>query len=129
MEATGQRDEAAMAALGTAVVFQRTVGHAAIEARGRELAQLLMRELGRLPGVQLYTSPDPARSSTVVTLRPGTLDPRKLATVLYERDRIAVSARAGQDRPGIRLSPHLFNTTEEVERAVGAIKRTLASGL
>ena len=129
MEATGQRDEAAMAALGTAIEFQRTVGHAAIEARGRELAQFLMRELGRLPHVHLYTDPRPTHSTTVVTLRPASLDPRKLAAALYERDHIAVTARAGTDRPGIRLSPHLFNTMPELERTVAAVKRYLTTGV
>ncbi len=129
MEATGQRDEAAMAALGDAIAFQRTVGHAAIEARSRELAQFLMRDLGRLPGVHLYTDPRPSHSSTVVTLRPGSLDPRRLATALYDRDRIAVTARGGTDRPGIRLSPHLFNTMGEMERVVSALRGYLARGL
>jgi isopenicillin-N epimerase len=129
MEATGQRDEAAMAALGTAIEFQRTVGHAAIETRGRELATFLMQELGRLPGVHLYTDPRPTHSTTVVTLRPGSLDPRKLAATLYEKDRVAVTARAGTDRPGIRLSPHLFNTMAELERVVTALRGYIARGL
>lgn len=129
MEATGQRDEAAMAALGTAIEFQRTVGHAAIEARSRELAQFLMREFSGMPGVYLYTDPRPSHSSTVVTMRPAALDPRKLAAALYERDRVAVTARGGTDRPGVRFSPHLFNTMAEVERAVAAVKRYLATGV
>ncbi len=129
MEATGQRDEAAMAALGTAITFQRTVGHAAIEARSRELAQFLMREFARMPGVQLYTDPRPTHSTTVVTMRPASLDPRRLAAALYEKDRVAVSARAGTDRPGVRFSPHLFNTMAELERTVNAVRRYLASGV
>lgn len=129
MEAMGQRDEAAMAALGEAVRFHRTVGHVAVETRVRDLSQFLMRELRALEGVHLYTDPAPHRSATVVTLRPGTLDPRKLASALYDNHRIASAARAGADRPGIRLSPHLYNTMAEMESVVVAIRRYLASGV
>ena len=128
-ESTGQRDEAAMSALGDAVSFQLAIGRAAIEARGRELAQAFMRDLSALPGVTVYTSTDPRRSASVVTFKPAALDPRKLGAALYERDRIAVTARAGTDRPGVRLSPHIYNTLADVERTVSAIRRYVASGL
>lgn len=37
--------------------------------------------------------------------------------------------RAGEDRPGLRLSPHLFNTMDEMDRAVAAIRRYMATGV
>ena len=129
LESSGQRDEAAMAALGDAVRFQLAIGRPAIEARGRELAGALMRGLSALPGVSLYTSTDPRRSATVVTFKPATLDPRRLATALYQNERIAVMPRAGDDRPGIRLSPHLYNTMDDVALVVGALKKYLAAGV
>jgi cysteine desulfurase/selenocysteine lyase len=129
VEGLGQRDEAALAALGDAFRFQTTIGRDAVEARVRELAQLLVAELAKLPGVEVYTPRDPARSAGVVTFRPGTLDPRRLLTALYEKEMIACTARAGEDRPGIRLSPHCYNPVSEVERVVAVVKRYLASGV
>ena len=128
-ESFGQRDEPAIRAFGDALQLQSRVGRAAIERRAQELAQALMAGLRRLEGVTLWTHPDPARSSAVVSFRPGGLDPDKLTLALYEKDRIVCAKRPGEDRGGIRLSPHFYNSHAEVERAVGAVKRYLASGV
>ena len=129
LEAMGQRDEPALAALGDAVRFQTGIGRAAIEARARELAQALIAGLRRLDGVTLWTHPDPERSAAVVSFRPAGLDVPRLATALYEEDGVVCAGRGGDDRPGIRLSPHLYNSLDEVDRAVAAIGRLLKSGV
>jgi selenocysteine lyase/cysteine desulfurase len=129
LEAMGQRDEPALAALGDAVRFQTEIGRDAIEARARELAQALMAGLRRLEGVTLWTHPDPGRSAAVVSFRPAGLDVAKLAAALYEQDGVVCATRGGGDRPGIRLSPHLYNTMAEVDRAVAAIGRFLKRGV
>jgi isopenicillin-N epimerase len=128
-ESFGQRDEPAIRALGEALRFQTRIGRPAIENRGRELAQAIMAELRKLPGVRLWTHPDPARSLAVVSFQPGGLDPQKLMLALYEKDRIVCAIRPGPDRGGLRFSPHFYNSHAEVERAVGAVKRYLATGL
>jgi len=128
-ESFGQRDEPAIQAFGEALQFQTKVGRAAIEARGRELAQALMAGLRNLPEVKVWTHADPARSLTIVSLLPGTLDPLKLTLALYEKDRIICATRAGADRGGVRFSPHFYNSHAEVERVVAALKRYLATGL
>jgi len=129
LEAMGQRDEPALAALGDAVRFQAKIGREAIDARARELAQALMAGLRRLDGVTLWTHPDPERSAAVVSLKPAGLDPRRLAAALYERDGVVCATLGGDDRPGIRLSPHLYNSLAEVDRVVAAVGRFLESGV
>lgn len=129
LEGMGQRDDAAIVAFGEALKFQTTIGRKAIEDRGRHLAQALMTGLKKLDGVRLWTSPDPSRSAAVVTFQPGTLDVRKLAAVLYERHQITGATRPGTDRPGLRLSPHLYNTMDEVERTLAALSTYLRTGL
>jgi selenocysteine lyase/cysteine desulfurase len=44
----------------------------------------------------------------------------KIAKALYERD-VCVDARAG----GIRISPHFFNTEEDVDRCFDALAELL----
>ncbi len=128
-ESFGQRDEPAIRAFGEALQLQARVGRAAIERRAQELAQALMAGLRKVDGVTLWTHPDPARSAAVVSFRPGSLDPDRLMLALYEKDGIICAKRPGADRGGIRLSPHLYNSHAEVERAVGAVKRYLATGV
>ncbi|MBI3264545.1 MAG: aminotransferase class V-fold PLP-dependent enzyme, partial [Acidobacteria bacterium] len=116
-------------AFGDALAFQNTIGRAMIEQRSRHLAQALMEGLRKLNGVQVWTSTDPARSAAVVSFRPASLDARKLNAALYENDQIACATRGGTDRPGLRFSPHIYNTMEEVDRTVAAIKRYVAAGV
>jgi selenocysteine lyase/cysteine desulfurase len=128
-EGFGQRDEATMIAFRAALEFQNSVGRAAIEKRARDLTTQLMAGLSRLPGVKVWTSPAPELRVAIVSFLPGTLDANKLATALYEKDKLAVATRGGQDRNGIRVSPHLYNSAGEVDRLLGALSRYLKSGV
>lgn len=129
MEGHGQRDDASVAAVVEALKFNASIGGAAIEKRARSLAQYLMVELRKLDGVQLWTDPDPSRSAAIVIFRPGSLDVRKLNAALTEKEKIVVTTRAGDHNPGLRISTHYFNTMEDVERTVGAIRKYMASGV
>ena len=128
-EAFGQRDEAALATLGAAVKFQDEIGRAAIEKRSRELASHLAAELQKVNGVTLWTVPDPARFGAIVVFKPAALDPRRFVTALYEKDRIVCATGGLPTRPGVRLSPHFYNTMEEMDRTVAAVRKYVSGGL
>jgi isopenicillin-N epimerase len=129
LEAIGQRDEPAIIGFAEAITFQEKIGRLVIEKRSRELAQALIAGLRQIDGVHLWTHTDPARSAAVVTFRPGTLDIRKLAAALYRNDHIGCATRTGSDRPGIRFSPHFYNTMAEVDRAVSATANYMRQGV
>jgi selenocysteine lyase/cysteine desulfurase len=129
LEAMGQRDEPAIIGFAEAIKFQDRIGRRAIESRSRQLAQALVEGLGKIDGVQLWTHTDASRSGAIVTFRPGNLDVTKLAAALYHNDRIGCATRTGRDRPGIRLSPHFYNTMAEVDRAVGAVAKYMRQGV
>ncbi len=129
LEGNGQRDDAALAAVAEALRFQKNIGRAVIERRTRALAQHVIDELKKVNGVTLVTHTDPARSAGIVIFKPGSLDPRKLATALSEKDHIIITARPGTDRTGLRFSPHFYNTMDEVDRATSAIRKYLVSGV
>jgi selenocysteine lyase/cysteine desulfurase len=128
-EGFGQRDEATMIAFRAALAFQDKVGRAAIEERGRQLATQLVAGLSTLPGVKIWTSPSPELRAAVVSFLPGTLDANKLATALYEKDKVAITTRGGQDRGGIRVSPHFYNSPAEVDRLLAALGGYLRTGV
>ena len=127
LEAYGQRDDAALASFSAALKFQDDIGRDVIERRSRDLAQHLLNELKTINGVTLYTAP--TQSAAIVIFKPGSLDPRKLGAALLEKDRVVCTTRAGADRPGLRFSPHFYNTMDEVDRSVAAIKGYIASGV
>jgi selenocysteine lyase/cysteine desulfurase len=125
-EAMGQRDDASIAAVAESVKFQGEVGRAVIEARARALAQTLMTELQSIAGVNLWTDPDPAHSAAIVIFRPGSLDARQLGTALAAEG-IACTTRGGQQNPGLRMSPHFYNTMDDMRAAADAIRRRMAA--
>jgi selenocysteine lyase/cysteine desulfurase len=129
MEGFGQRDEAALATLGAAVKFQSDIGRTTIEKRVRDLLQRLASELTKIDGVSLYTSTDSKRSAAILVFKPGSLDPRQVVTALYEKDRVVGATSGGAARPGVRLSPHFYNSMEEMDRAASAIRRYMTQGL
>ena len=127
LEAYGQRDDAALAAFSAALKFQGDIGRDVVERRARDLAQHMMSELKRIDGVTMYTVPE--HSAAIVIFKPGPLDPRKLGAALLANDKIVCTTRPGQDRPGLRFSPHFYNTTDEIDRSIAAIRRHMSTGV
>lgn len=127
-EGMGQRDEPAIMAFGEGIKFQQKVGKANIEARSRELTQALLAGLRKIAGVTIWTSPEPSRTVAVVSFQPGSLDANALATAL-EHDGIVCATRGGTDRPGIRFSPHFYNSMNDIEKAVRAVDKYMRSGV
>jgi isopenicillin-N epimerase len=128
-EGFGQRDEATMIAFREALTFQTRLGRTAVEQRARELAAQLLEGLAALPGVRVWTAPQPALHAAVVSFLPGSLDAGRLAAALYERDRVAITTRGGQDRSGLRVSPHFYNSPAEIDRLLAALGRYLRTGV
>ena len=129
LEAFGQRDEATMIAFAEALAFQTKIGRKAIEQRSRALTQQLLAGLRKIDGFKIFTSPEPDRTGAVVTFAPGTLDGRKLVAGLYDEHKIAVTTGGGAGRNGIRVSPHFYNTPEEIDRLLAALTRYARTSL
>ena len=58
----------------------------------------------------------------VVVFKPPRVDPRDLFNSLYSDHDIAGAAMGG-DFTGVRLSPHIYNTMAQVERAVEVVTK------
>lgn len=113
-EMLGQRDDACLAAVGTAVDFHRMIGFERVEARVMELASALKQGLAKIRGARLVTPMDPRLSGGVVVTRFEGHEPQKVYQQLYARHGVAGAA-------GLRLCPHVYNTMEDVERAIRAV--------
>jgi len=121
-ESLGQRDDAALAAIATAVDFHRAIGPARVEARMIELASLLKTGFEEA-GLGLVTPLDSSQSAGVCVIRVPQANRDDVYNKLYAEYGIA-----GATTGGLRLCPHVYNTREHVERAVRAVKALLARG-
>lgn len=129
LEGMGQRDDARLVALAEAIRFREAIGRQVIDDRVRQLAQALIAGFRAINGVTLWTDPAPDRSASIVVMKPAALDPRKLGALLHEKERIVCTVRGGQDRPGLRFSPNLYNTMADIDRTVDAIRKYVATGV
>ena len=121
----GQRDDAAVAGVGTTVEFHQAIGPSAIEARTRALATGLKAAIReRVPDVSFHTSDVPGLSAGVVIAELPVDDHTEIYNRVYEEHGIAGALRTGAF-PGIRLCPHLYNTMAEVEQVADALAASL----
>lgn len=111
-ESLGQRNDAALAAIGTTADFHDKIGRGRIEARVLDLAAKL-KEGFREAGYELVTPMTPELSAGVCIAAVKGEGLQRIVNGLYEEYGIA-AASAG----GLRLSPHLYNTREHIDRAI-----------
>jgi selenocysteine lyase/cysteine desulfurase len=114
-ETLGQRDDAAVAALGETADLHELIGPARVQARITELASLLKAGLTDV-GATLVTPEDPALSGGVVVIQVPKENQKTVADTLYTRFGIAASTTGG-----LRLCPHIYNTRAHIQRAVDGV--------
>ncbi len=116
-ENLGQRDDAAVAAMGTAADFHQAIGIDHVEARVRALAARMKEAVAdRFPNAQLVTPLDPQLSAGVVIFSFPGVPGRDLFEALYREHSVGCAPTGG-----IRFSPHIYNTMGEIDRVVEAI--------
>lgn len=118
-------NESTFVAMGEAVDFLSSVGMREIEARIAELCGHLKRELLKIPGVRLFTPVDARESAGIVAFDIAGWEPERAVEALFKEWKI-VSRSIPWPR-AVRVSIHFFNTEEEVEILVKAV-RTIAGG-
>lgn len=120
-ENMGQRDDAAVVTMATAAAFHQAIGPSAIEARVRALAGAVKEQLReRIPGVRFFTPWEEASSAGVVVFEIPGKDHDAIFDGVYRTHRLGCAAMHGQF-VGIRLSPHIYNTMDQVDLAVEAV--------
>jgi selenocysteine lyase/cysteine desulfurase len=121
-EVFGQRDDPRVVALESAVDFLQMIGIKNVEARMRALASRAQNGLRALPNVQLKTNHEPELSAGVVKFLVKNAPVKRAYDTLWEKHRIATSMTASGDAEGLRFSPHIYNSFDEIDRAVAAVK-------
>ena len=120
-ETLGQRDDARMAAMGAAVDFHLMIGKERIENRIRTLAYALKTKLQeKIPNIRFHTPLEPEFSGGVVVFNPAGKDLGGALNTLYLKNNIGCAIFGG-DRAGIRMCPHIYNTTDQIDKTVRAV--------
>lgn len=111
-------------AINNAIDFHEAIGIARKEARLRYLQHYWVAKVRGMRNVVLNTPSDPARSCAIANVGVRGMTPGDLARTLMEKHRIWTVAIDGAGVHGVRVTPHLFTSTAELDafvQALGAI--------
>jgi isopenicillin-N epimerase len=123
LEVFGQRDDPRVVALEAAIDFINLIGIRAVEERTRALAARAKAQLQEIGAVQLKTNMEAELSGGVVKFRMKNRPTKEAYNTLWERNRLAIAITASGDAEGLRFSPHIYNSMEEIDRAVAAVRQ------
>ena len=116
-EALGQRDNASLAALDAAADFHEQLTPAGVERQSMAISNYLREKLAGL-GVPMVSPTNPDFTSSVVILR-GQRDQlmQLVGEILQDAGVIVAPVN------GLRLSPHIYNTKDHIDRVVASIAK------
>jgi selenocysteine lyase/cysteine desulfurase len=117
-DALGQRDDAAIAALVDTVEFHAAVTPAGIEKQSAAIADRLRAGLQDLD-LPFVSTANPDFTSSVIILKAPRKNAPALVKQVFEASGV-ITAPVG----GFRMSPHIYNTADHVERILAALKKS-----
>ncbi|MBL8291778.1 MAG: aminotransferase class V-fold PLP-dependent enzyme [Bryobacterales bacterium] len=121
-EVYGQRDNPRLVAVEAALDFLQLIGMEHVDARLRALVKRGKEQLAAIPGVELKTSLDPQLSGGVIKFNVKSKPLKEVYDGLWTRHRIAIAQTPAGDAQGLRISPHIYNTMDEMDQVVAAVK-------
>jgi selenocysteine lyase/cysteine desulfurase len=128
-EEVGTHPAANHNAIAEARVYHHTIGGERKIARLQYLRNRWMKRLSEHPKTTIHTSFDPAQGGAIGNLGTPGLDSGRLAAHLYAQHRIIVTPIKHAEFEGIRVTPNVYTTLEEVDTFADTIERILAKGL
>ena len=117
IENWGTRDQACFASVSAAVEFQEAVGKKRIRERGRQLAAYLRDRLAETGWAKLLTPSVPDLSGSISAFHLSGFEDLDL----YERYRITVPTAKHDDVHWMRVSTHICNGFDQVDRLIDAL--------
>jgi selenocysteine lyase/cysteine desulfurase len=112
--------------INDALDFHLGIGIQRKEARLRWLQHYWTGQVRGVPGITLNTPTDPARSCAIANVGVAGHDPAALAQLLFDRYKIWTVAIDGAGVRGVRVTPHLFTSTGDLDALVRALRELAA---
>jgi len=113
-------------AINDAIDFHQSIGIQRKEARLRFLQRHWTDQARTIPGVTMNTPADAARACAIANVRVERMSPAELGAALFDRYHIWTVAIDRENARGVRVTPHLFTTTQELDTLVRALRELAA---
>jgi selenocysteine lyase/cysteine desulfurase len=128
-EEIGTHPAANRLAIGEALLFHNGLGPRRKEARLRYLSRYWMNRLKDVPKVRFHTSFDDAQSCAIATVEIEGVDPGALGAHLMNAHKIFATPIVHDEFRGLRVTPSVYTTLEELDRFVEVMENVARKGL
>jgi selenocysteine lyase/cysteine desulfurase len=128
-EEIGTHPAANYLAIGEALTFHQALGAERKTARLVYLRDRWARRLLEKDGVRLHTSLAPGAAAGIATVEIEGIEPGALTDWLWRQNRIIVTPIVHAEFSGIRVSPSVYTTLEEIDRFAEAMERVAREGI
>lgn len=116
-------------AIVEALNFHEGIGAERKAARLRYLRDRWAGRLARQPKFKIHTSMDPAQSCAIANVQIVGLPTAKVVTRLWDRWRIIATPIVHDEFEGLRVTPNVYTTLEEIDTFAAAMEQIAAKGV
>ena len=116
-------------AVAEALTFHQGIGIERKAARLRYLSRYWIGKVANQPGVRLLTNDDPAHACGLRLVSVEGVAPGPLTSHLWNKHRIIVCPIDNGDFRGLRVTPNVYTTLEELDRFAEALEGVVRNGL
>jgi selenocysteine lyase/cysteine desulfurase len=118
----GTRSFPSEMSIGTAIDFHYLIGSKRKENRLRYLKNYWAEKAAKIPGVKLLTSLKPDFSCALCTFAIDGITAADITTQLYSKYKLHTSPTNWENIHGVRVTPHVYTSTRELDILVKAIE-------
>src|SRR5216117_3043083 len=128
-EEIGTHSAAPKLAIGEALLFHNGIGSKRKEARLRYLSRYWMNRLKNVPKIRFNTSFDPNQSCAIANVKVEGIEPTAIGSYLFSKHHIFTTPIVHEEFKGIRITPNVYTTLEELDRFCNLMEMIARKGL
>ena len=118
----GFRNYVGLAGMESSVTFLQNIGWNNIRNHIISLSNLFIDEIGKIPESKVFCPEDESERTSIVSFEIEKQDPEKIVSELSQKG-IIIAKREIYEKPVLRISPHIYNTKDEILSLVEELKK------
>ena len=118
----GFRNYVGLAGMESSVTFLQNLGWNNIRNHIISLSNLFIDEIGKIPESKVFCPEDESDRTSIVSFEIAKQDPEKIVSELAQKG-IIIAKREIYEKPVLRISPHIYNTKDEILNLVEELKK------
>ena len=118
----GFRNYVGLAGMESSVTFLQNLGWNNIRNHIISLSNLFIDEIGKIPESKVFCPEDESERTSIVSFEIEKQDPEKIVSELAQKG-IIIAKREIYEKPVLRISPHIYNTKDEILSLVEELKK------